>query len=207
MVLRHAHAAVEGGHHRRTRLQRQVYALVAPAVTVAELREGLRLVGAHERARLVHQQDRVVQRKAVQRDVVGVGRVGHPVVLEDILFPEHLDILDVVPGVVVPQDEQQAAVRDVQGVHRHALPFLEPGRVGAEGLGNDVRHAALQAVRPRKGIGRLAPPEHRQGQQQECGQRSHQERTAPKRSVSRRQASSIFSCRRASERASQMKRR
>ena len=133
LVIRgHAHAAVECRHHGRARPERQVHALVAPPVAVAEAGEDLGAVGAHERARGVHQADAVAQRKAVQRGLERIDGIGDPV-LDEGLVPLHLlEILDVVPGMVVPQDEQQPAVVDVQRVHVDTLALPELARLGGE---------------------------------------------------------------------------
>ena len=133
LVIRgHAHAAVERRHHGRARLERQVHALVAPPVAEAEAGEDLGRVGAHEGARGVHQADAVAQRKAVQRGLERIDGVGHPVLDEGVVPLHLLEILDVVPGVVVPQDEQQPAVVDVQRVHVGTLALLEQALLGGE---------------------------------------------------------------------------
>ena len=64
--------------------------------------------------------------------MIGIRGVRHPVLDEGAVILQQLEILDVVPGVVVLQYQQQAAVLDVQGVHFDALPLLKGAKFGDE---------------------------------------------------------------------------
>ena len=111
-----ADLAGKGGPDRIAGLERQVAALMAAFVTVAELGEDFNLVGAAEVGGIVDQPESHFVRKGLEVDPVGVHGLVVPVLGEIVFLLETVSVLDIFPGIVAIEYELYKGVGGVKGV-------------------------------------------------------------------------------------------